>query len=50
MLAAPDFKTKIENMGFETFISTAEQFSAMTKVETVKLIKVIKVANIKLEN
>jgi tripartite-type tricarboxylate transporter receptor subunit TctC len=50
ILAAPDFKTKVETMGFETFISTSDQFAAMIKAETAMLAKVIKVANIRVEN
>jgi len=50
MLTAPDVKEKLDNQGVEPFISNAEQFAAMIKAETAKLVKIIKAANIKFEN
>lgn len=47
MLAAPDFKDTLEKQGVEPFISTPEQFAAMLKAETGKLVKLVKTANIK---
>ena len=50
ILAAPSIKEMLENQGVEPFISTPEQFAAMIKAETDKLVKLIKAANIKLDN
>jgi tripartite-type tricarboxylate transporter receptor subunit TctC len=50
ILAAPDMKAVFEKQDVEPFISTPEQFAAMLKAETAKLAKLVKAANIKLEN
>ncbi len=49
ILATPDLKEKLYSQAMEPFISTPEQFDAMTKAEIAKWTKVIKDANIKLE-
>ncbi len=49
-LAEPEFKEKLVSQGLDPFISTSEQFTALLRGETVKWGKVIKEANIKLEN
>jgi len=49
-LAEPEFKAKLVSQGVDPFISTAGQFTALLSAETVKWGKVIKEANIKLEN
>jgi len=46
----PEIKERFDSMGVAPFVSTPEQFGAMMKAETAKWAKVIKTANIKLEN
>jgi len=50
ILAMPDIKEKLLSQGLDPFYCTPEQFAALLKAETVKYAKVIKDANIKLEN
>lgn len=46
----PDFKEKLAVQGVEPFINGPDQFAALIKSELVAFAKVIKAANIKLEN
>ncbi len=50
ILAMPDIKEKLVNQGLEAYISTPDQFAAMMKVDLAKFAKIIKAANIKMEN
>jgi tripartite-type tricarboxylate transporter receptor subunit TctC len=48
-LAAPDIKEKLLSQGMDPFISTPEQFAALIKADLAKFTRIIKTANIKLE-
>jgi len=48
--ANPDFKEKLATQGVEPFISGPEQFAALIKSDMAKYAKIIKTANIKMEN
>jgi tripartite-type tricarboxylate transporter receptor subunit TctC len=50
ILAMPDIKEKLLSQGLEPFISTPKQFAALMQADMVKYARVIKTANIKLEN
>jgi len=50
MLALPDTRDRLVEQGMVPYISTADQFAALMKAETAKYGKVIKAANIKLNN
>jgi len=50
ILAMPDTKEKIAAQGMGSLISTPEQYASLLKADTAKWGKVIKTANIKLEN
>ncbi len=50
ILAAPEFSEKLAVLGAEAFVSTPEQFSALLKSEMARYAKIIKTANIKIEN
>jgi len=50
ILAMPDTREKLIGQGVEPFINTPEQFSALMKAEIVSYARVVKSANIKLEN
>ncbi len=50
ILAMPDFKEKLDSLGMDPFISTPGQFAALIKADMIKYAKIIKTANIKLEN
>jgi len=50
ILAMPDIKEKLHGMGLEPFYSTPEQFAELMRVDIAKYAKIIKAANIKLEN
>ncbi len=50
IMAMPDIKEKLASQGVEPFISTPDQFVALMKADIAKYAKVIKTANIKLEN
>ena len=50
IVAMPDVQDFLAKQGMNPFISTTEQLAAMMKTELVKWAKVIKAANIKLEN
>lgn len=50
ILAAPDIQEFLANQGSEAFVSTAEQVTAMIKADIAKYARIIKAANIKLEN
>lgn len=45
--SVPDFKDMYDKQGLEPFVSTPDQFAAMLKAETAKLVKLVKVAKIK---
>ncbi len=49
MLALPDFKEKMESQGFEAFPSTPEELAALMRSDYAKYAKIIKTANIKIE-
>ena len=50
ILATADFKEKLAAQGFDPFFSTPEQMSAVIKAEYAKNARIIKTANIKMEN
>ncbi|RPI43526.1 MAG: hypothetical protein EHM59_15175, partial [Betaproteobacteria bacterium] len=50
ILAMPDIVERLVNQGLEPFISTPEQFAALLKSDLAKFAKIIKDANIKVEN
>jgi tripartite-type tricarboxylate transporter receptor subunit TctC len=50
ILSMPDVRERLVSMGMEPFISTPEQFSAMMRADMARFARVIKAANIKLEN
>ena len=50
MLALPDFKEKLESQGFEAFPSTPDELAALMKADFAKYAKIIKTANIKIED
>jgi tripartite-type tricarboxylate transporter receptor subunit TctC len=49
VLAQPDIGDKLSSQGMDPFISTPEQFAALIKTDHAKYARVIKTANIKLE-
>ena len=49
-LAMPEVKEKLSSQGMEAFVSTPDQFAALIKADQAKFAKIIKTANIKLEN
>ena len=49
ILVLPDIKEKLDSQGFEPFVSTADEFAALIKEDTTKYARIIKTANIKLE-
>ena len=49
ILAMPDVRERLISQGAEPFISSSEQFAAMIKTESAKYAKVIKAANIKID-
>ena len=50
IVAMSDVQEYLVKQGMNPFISTAEQLAAMMKTELAKWAKVVKAANIKLEN
>ena len=50
MLASPDTIEKLVTQGLEPFISTPEQFAVLLKSDMAKYAKIIKTANIKMDN
>jgi len=48
--AMPDFKEKLASQGFNVFFSTSEPFAALLKADMAKNVRIIKAANIKLDN
>ena len=50
ILAMPDIKDKLLVQGMDALVSTPDQFAGMMKTDTAKYAKVIKAANIKIEN
>ncbi len=49
-LAQPDFREKLVSQGMDPFISTPEQLAARMKEDFAKFARIIKTANIKMEN
>ena len=50
IMATPDIREKLASQGLESFISTPDQFAALMKADMAKYAKIIKAANIKLED
>lgn len=50
ILGMPDIKEKMASQGIEPFISTPEEFAALIKADMTQYAKIIKMANIKLED
>jgi tripartite-type tricarboxylate transporter receptor subunit TctC len=50
ILTLPDLREKLVAQGLEPFYSNTEQFTALMKADSARYAKVIKAANIKLEN
>ena len=50
IMSMPDFKDKLANQGVEPFISSPGQFAALIKADIAKFAKIIKTANIRLDN
>jgi len=50
ILALPDFKEKLQSQGLDPFVSTPDQFAALLNAAKSRYAKIIKDANIKLEN
>ncbi len=48
--AMADIQEKLASLGLEPFISNADQLAALMKAETAKFTKIVKSANIRLEN
>jgi len=49
ILAMPDIKEKLASQGTEPFISSAEQFATLMKIDMARYARVIKAANIRIE-
>ena len=49
ILATPDYREKLDNLGMAPLISTPDQFAALMRSETATLAKIIKTANIRIE-
>ena len=49
IVAAPEFREKLEGQGTEAFPSTPEQFANLIKADLGSYAKVVKAANIRLE-
>ena len=49
ILTAPEMKEKLSSQGMDAFVSTPEKFAALIKADAAKFAKVIRSANIKLE-
>lgn len=50
ILAMPDIKEKLDHQGVEPYTSTPDQLAALMKADQAKYAKIIKSANIRLEN
>jgi tripartite-type tricarboxylate transporter receptor subunit TctC len=50
VLIAPDVRENLSSQGMDPFICTPEVFAALLKADMAKYAKIIKTANIKLEN
>ncbi len=50
IMAMPDIKEKLASQGAQPFISTPDQFAALIKADMAKFAKIIKTANVKLDN
>ena len=49
ILAMPDVREKLVSLGADPFISNSDQFTALIKMESAKYAKVVKAANIKVD-
>jgi tripartite-type tricarboxylate transporter receptor subunit TctC len=49
ILALPDMRERLQSQGMEAFISTPEQFGALLRSDLALYGKIIKAANIRLE-
>ena len=49
LLAMPDTKEKLDGLGMDPFVTTPEEFGAMMRADTAKYARIIKAANIKME-
>jgi len=50
IMALPDIKERLDSLGAEPFISTSDQFASLVRADIARYAKIIKSANIKLEN
>ncbi len=50
ILSMPDIKEKLDSQGLDPLISSPEQFGALLRTDLAKYAKVIKAANIKVED
>lgn len=50
ILSMPDIKEKLDSQGLDPLISSPEQFGALLRTDLAKYAKVIKTANIKVED
>ena len=50
IVSTPDVREKLATQGVEPYVSSPEAFAALLKSDMAKWAKVIKTANIKLEN
>ena len=50
VLAMPDIRDRLSSQGMDPFVSTPDQFAALIKADSAKYAKIIRTANIKLEN
>jgi tripartite-type tricarboxylate transporter receptor subunit TctC len=50
IVSAPDMREKLSTQGVEPYVNSSEGFTALLKSDMAKWAKVIKAANIKLEN
>ena len=50
IIATSDYKDKLAGQGMEPFVATPDQFAERMKTDMARSVKVIKTANIKIEN
>ena len=50
LVAMPEFKEKLAGQGLDPFYSTPDQFAALLKADLARFSRIIKTANIKMEN
>ena len=46
LLALPEIKEKLDSQGFQPFVSTPDEFAALMKADMAKYAKIIKIANV----